>query len=333
MQSFAERWHEIAPAHGVETISLDAYGPDVVERVRECDGFMWRLAFEPPDTTAARRILWSIEQGLQLPVFPAFKSIWFFEDKIAQAYLLEALGFPHPRTSVFWREEDALGAIENMSFPVVAKLSAGVRSNSVVAIGSAAEATALVRKMFGIGASDLLPGRRWTKALLGRRAPAAGALVRGTMPHLEKGYVLFQEFVHGNDFDTKLILIGNRVLGIRRDNRPGDFRASGGGRINWDPQNIDARSVAMCFQVADALGADTLAFDFLMRDGEPVISEMSFSAALNAFAKCPGHWRRSGGQIEWVERPVNPADAIFEDFLHRVRNRDISQRPKPTSID
>src|SRR5690606_15154424 len=50
----------------------------------------------------------------------------------------------------------------------------------------------------------------------------------------EKGYLYFQEFMPKNEFDTRLIVIGNRCFGIRRYNRTGDFRASGSGLIKYE---------------------------------------------------------------------------------------------------
>ena len=321
IQSYSDRWLEIAPAAGAEIRLVDAYAPDLISQIRGCDAFMWRLAFQPPDTVAARRILWSVAAGLGIPVFPAFESIWFFEDKVAQAYLLDALDVPRAQTSIFWTRADALAAIDQLRFPVVAKLATGVKSNSVAALHSADEARRFVHRMFGLGATDLQPRRGLVRRLLGHRATTAGALLRGRMPATEHGYVLFQEFVPDNPGDTKLMLIGNRVLAVSRRNRPGDFRASGSGLIDWDPTAIDPAAVRLCFRVADALSADVLALDMLQRAGEPVIVEMSFSASLAIFSACPGHWRREGDRLEWVDGKINPADAIFHDFLARVSAR------------
>ena len=69
-------------------------------------------------------------------------------------------------------------------------------------------------------------------------------LVRGTgesFPRrfeLQRDYLLVQEFLPGNGFDTRITVIGNRAFGFRRFNRPDDFRASGSGRIDWNPAAI-----------------------------------------------------------------------------------------------
>ena len=44
---------------------------------------------------------------------------------------------------------------------------------------------------------------------------------------LEKGYVYFQDFIPNNDTDTRIVVIGDKIIGERRGVRNGDFRASG----------------------------------------------------------------------------------------------------------
>ncbi len=80
---------------------------------------MWRFDYVPPSLTFAKRLLPAIEQGLQIPVFPSWKSAWHFEDKIGQHYLLAAAGIPMPQTWVFWHLDDALEFCRQADYPVV----------------------------------------------------------------------------------------------------------------------------------------------------------------------------------------------------------------------
>src|SRR5690606_9843799 len=66
----------------------------------------------------------------------------------------------------------------------------------------------------------------------------------------ERGYVYFQEFVGGNDSDIRVVVIGGRAFAIRRMVRKNDFRASGSGRILYDPAIIPLSAVAMAFELA-----------------------------------------------------------------------------------
>jgi hypothetical protein len=94
-------------------------------------------------------------------------------------------------------------------------------------------------------------------------------------------------------------------------NRIGDFRASGSGRIVYEPLRIDLRCVEIAFKVVRKLHTQSLAFDFLM-DGnnEPRIGEISYCFAAKAI--CPGYWDI---QMQWHDGYVWPQDAIIEDVL------------------
>ena len=47
----------------------------------------------------------------------------------------------------------------------------------------------------------------------------------------EREYVYFQEFLPGNNFDIRIIVIGDKAFGLKRMVRKGDFRASGSGEF------------------------------------------------------------------------------------------------------
>ncbi len=319
VNSYSDRWFALAAERGIDVVEVDCLKPGVIDAIRGCDGFMWRMAFAPPDTMVCRRILWAVSQGLGIPVFPSFEAIWFFEDKVGQAYLLDAIKAPHPQTDVFWRKNEALAAIETMEFPKVIKLAAGIQSRGVGIVHSKAEARAFVEKMFTSGAAHLMPPGSLAAKILGPRTQAMKTLISGEMPYVEQNYALFQEFIPGNDHDTKLTLVGNRVYGYQRDNKPGDFRASGSGLYKYDPDNMDLAAVELTFDIGAALGSPHLAIDFLQRDGKPVVGEITYSSCLDLVRDCPGHWYRdAGGKIAWSEGKLNPADAIFDDFVKQL---------------
>lgn len=68
-----------------------------------------------------------------------------------------------------------------------------------------------------------------------KRIPQALAIRNNRrMMGLTKKYVYFQDFIPGNDFDTRVTIIGDRAFGFTRNVRPGDFRASGSGNVGYD---------------------------------------------------------------------------------------------------
>ena len=336
-EGFSERWEAALREQKVQIRRLDLLGTQPLKQVEGCAGVMWHWYHYPSEIRwAALPLLRVIEERLRIPVFPDLATCWHFDDKIAQSYLLEALEIPCPKTWIFWREADARAWCEQAEYPVVAKLSGGAGSTNVRLIRSVSEARAYVEECFsgaGVVARPPLPAgagaRAWARAKRAAKRAAQAlpyvladrfpALPDQTywMPH--KNYALFQEFMTGNEFDTRVTVVGERAFAFRRLNRPGDFRASGSGRIDHDPGAIDVRCVAAAFAATRRLGAQSVAFDFLFRGHtrEPVVAEISYAYADGAVEKCPGHW---DSRLQWREGHLWPEEAHVEDFLARIRN-------------
>jgi hypothetical protein len=327
LQSFSTAWSAQLQRTGHEVVLVDAYRPRFIESLTGCDGFMWWFGQPPRLRNLGKRLLPALEHGLGIPVFPTWRTIWHFDDKVAQKYLLEAAGIPMPETHVFWSPQEALAFADSARYPWVIKLASGITSQNVALLPSAADARFWIRRLFGRGAASL--NRDGAIVRLARRLVHAARAARtgtssstGTGRDLEKGFLLLQEFLDGNAFDTRVTVIGNRAFAFRRFNRPNDFRASGSGRIDWDPAPIAEDAVALAFRVARTLGAQSVAVDVLRRNGQPVINEISYYYEGWAVAACAGHWRlqngRPDGVLEWVPGKVTPEDAILTDFLHQV---------------
>ncbi len=331
-QSFSSRWAARAVETGVTVRTVDVYAPNFFEQLAGCDGFMWRFGYAPNPRLFAKRLLPAIEHGLGIPVFPSFETAWHFEDKIAQSYLLQAAGIPTPRTWVFWDRKSALEFCRSATYPLVLKLSYGYQSGNVRLLNDFDDAAYWIARLFGPGVTGLrAPAPAWRHAL--QRAKGALRHLRDAPPfadldycELQHGYFYVQEFLPGNDYDTRVTVIGNRAFAFRRFNRPGDFRASGSGRINWDPPEIDLEGVRLAFRAARHLQTQSLAVDLLQRGGRKVLAEISYTYASWAVRDCPGHWvlqgDAEGGPLSWVEGRMHPEDAIFDDFVARLRSRD-----------
>lgn len=318
-QSFSSRWKTLAHNQDIAVQTVDVYSQDILHQIAGCDGFMWRFGFDPLSLRFAKRLLPAISHGMGMPIFPNWRTSWHFEDKVSQRYLLEAAGIPMPATWVFWREDDAVTFCRTCAYPIVAKFSSGIRSNNVILLRNASDAERLIRQMFSIGLPSLrIPKGFFAKALADRRL----SLNPWRKPNLHHGYFYFQEFLEGNDYDTRVTVIGDRAFAFRRFNRDDDFRASGSGKISWNPGEVDLNIVRLAFQVADQLGTQTVAIDGMYRGREIVVGEISYTYAAWAIAKCEGHWRRTNGatcDLQWVEGEMLAEDAIFSDFVSDVR--------------
>jgi hypothetical protein len=330
-QSFSARWEELLRQAGHAPLLIDAAEPDFFERVRECDGYMWWYAHLPYPRNFARRLVSAIEHGMGIPVFPTWKTVWHFDDKVGQYYLLRAAEIPTAPTSVFWFRQEALEYCRTARYPLVIKLAGGITSENVRMLKDFREAEYWINRMFGGGTTSLAPPAAGLPGAARRGKDALRLLLKGAHPldslrsDVQRGYVLLQEFLPGNDYDTRVTVIGNRAFAFRRMNRPGDFRASGSGRIDFDPSKIDPAIVRLAFAAQRKLESQSLAIDGMYHEGRPVIVEISYYYEGWAVAECPGHWELHGrpedGRLEWVPGTVRPEDAILEDFLALLNGR------------
>lgn len=321
VQSFSSRWLERAAAAGIATREVNVYEPDLAGQLRDCDAFMWWFAHLPEIRQVGKRVLPAIEHGLRVRTFPDWTTIWHFDDKVAQKYLLDAAGIPSPPTWVFWSRKRACAFAQTAEYPIVLKLAGGIGSENVRLVRSESEARFWIDRLFGGGVTDLSgwppPGRvREVRRRVGRAMRAL--MGRDLLPvsrriELQRGYVLFQQLQPGNAFDTRVTIIGDRAFAFRRFNRPDDFRASGSGRIDWNPDEIDRAAIALAFRTARALRTQSLAVDILKApDGSLGLNEISYYYEGWAVEACPGHWSSDGA---WHDGTVAPEDAIFDDFI------------------
>lgn len=328
--SFSDRWIAYCERQGIQYKAVNCLDSDIMKKLTSSAALLWHWNHgDPRDQLMARNVIMAVE-AMGVKVFPSVSSCWHFDDKIAQKYLLEAIGAPLVPTYVFYDLKDALHWIDRASFPKVFKLRRGAGSINVKLVRSAAEARALAERAFSSGFSPVShygqdAFKRYRVAKRGgdllsvvKRLPRVLATIKGNrkMMGREKGYVYFQDFIPENDFDTRVTVIGNRAFGFIRNVRPGDFRASGSGDIVYDIGRINQKCVEMAFDVTRKVGSQSMAFDFVLaEDKRPMIIEISYAYKPNAIHSCPGHW---DGNLNWREGAMWPQDAILIDLLDEI---------------
>ncbi len=330
--SFSDRWIKYCYEHGVPFKIVNCFDNDIISRLAPFDGLLWHWVFYiPQDVLLARDLIQTLE-AMGKKVFPDTKTCWHYDNKIGQKYLLEITGAALVPTYVFYQLEDALTWIKQVSFPKVFKLSKGSGSQNVRLINSAAEARKQAKRAFGQGfkqsggyfadSNRKFKRVRQRKDYIGvlKRLPRAflKAHERINQYSREQGYIYFQDFMPDNQFDTRITIIGNRAFGFTRNVRKDDFRASGSGSIDYDRRHIDLKCVEIAFDVAERIGSQSLAFDFVIdHAGKPRIIEISYCFMPEAVYNCSGHWDR---QLNWKEGHIWPQDAILIDLLNRLKS-------------
>lgn len=330
--TFSERWIEYCINNDISYKLVNCYSSDIIDQLNDCQGLMWNWTLTDYKADLfARQLTISLEKK-GLKVYPDINTGWYYDDKLGQKYLFEAIKAPFVKSFVFFSKEEAFAWISKTTFPKVFKLRGGAGSSNVKLIQNKKSAKRIVKRAFGRGFplyTKLLDLKQRIWVL--KRDKDVNALIslskgivkfflpKGEMALLprQKGYAYFQEFVPNNQFDDRIIIIGERALAIRRFNRKNDFRASGSGIIEYDPKLFNIKIIEIAFKVSQNIDSQSTAFDFIYdQQGNPLIVEISYAfAAGPVYDACPGYWDK---QLNWTETKINPQFFIIEDFINSL---------------
>ena len=149
--SFSDQWIEYCKQNSVDYKIVNAYSTDIIRDVQDCDIFMWHFRHDDyRDNLFAKQLLYSL-QSERINVYPDYHTVWHFDDKVGQKYLLEAIHAPLVPSHVFYEKAEALNWIEQTSFPKVFKLRGGAGASNVKLAHNKSEAEGFVSKAFGRG--------------------------------------------------------------------------------------------------------------------------------------------------------------------------------------
>lgn len=341
--SFSERWIDYCKSQSIEYKLVNAYQTDIIKQLHGCDAFMWHHHHnEFKDVLTAKRILFALEHA-GIRVFPDFKTGWHFDDKVAQKYLFEAIKAPIVPSHVFYDKETAINWANETSYPKVFKLKGGAGASNVKLVKNNKEAIKLINRGFGKGFSQfnklgyLKDSLRKYKKGQVKSLSMIKALARlfvttdfSKKQPREKGYAYFQDFIPNNDSDLRVIIVDNKAFAVKRMVREGDFRASGSGIIIYDKNEITIKCIEIAFDVNKFLDTQSVAFDFIWdEEGNPLIVELSYGFAINAYDQCPGYWNE---KLEWSECSFNPQEWMIDNVLQNFSSAVMHQKNMPSGL-
>jgi glutathione synthase/RimK-type ligase-like ATP-grasp enzyme len=272
-------------------------------------------------------ILRPVLESLNIRFFPNSETSWHYDDKVKQYFLMVNHGMEPVPTHVFFHKNKAFDFINSTSFPIVAKLKKGASSSNVLLIKNKKEAKKFVHKAFSIHGFNpnyfgsyahlyktldsnphdflIYNLKRFKRFIEGRD---------GAYWERHKNYVLFQDYLPGNEYDTRVTTVGNRVHAFRRFVRKNDFRASGG--PNWDinPDKIDNRMLQMALSFSKKMNFQTMAYDFIYdKDKNPKIVEISYLFGQPGYPDfMNGYWDEN---LNWIEGRFWPQHFKLVDAL------------------
>ncbi len=146
----------------------------------------------------------------------------------------------------------------------------------------------------------------------------------------EIGYIYFQDFIPGNDYDIRIIAVDEKAFAIKRMVRNNDFRASGSGYIHYEKKHFDDETVRLAFEVSEKLKAQCMTYDFVYLKGKPLIVEISYGFAMTGYDACTGYWDK---KMKWHEGKFNPYGWMVEDLIRSVKSKAQSTEHRAQSID
>lgn len=329
--SFSDRWIEYLEEKKIPYVILNAFDNDIIKQIKDngVTHFMWHFNqnyFE--DMLQARTLFRSINQ-IGIKTLPNEESYWHFDDKVSQKYLLEALDIPLVKADVFYHQKEAEKYIENTSFPKVFKLKGGAGSINVKLVKTKQQAKKLVKQAFGRGFdafdswtvfTDTIERFRRQKTLHNFlriiKWGGKGIFVDKQYKVFPKqrNYVYFQEFIPNLTYDIRLIVIGSKCFYMKRNTRDNDFRASGSGRLEFEPGNFDTEAVDIAFKAADKLNMISVAYDFIFNaKNQPLVVEISYGFQPYIYDQCLGFYDKD---LKWNKTDVNLEYEIVHSFLN-----------------
>lgn len=156
-----------------------------------------RMHLHPSTREHDKRVAEAL-QG-RIHTVPDARAARLYDDKVAQAGDLSRW---MPHTMVARSATAAHAAAEELGLPLMSKTAEGSASKNVRLIRDAADLKREIGQAFGAG-------------------------IVGQYGVRQRGYVLFQRFCPGNDYDFRVIRIGRERLILRRGNRDDAPMASG----------------------------------------------------------------------------------------------------------
>lgn len=326
---YSEKFRDILNRNNIIYAIIDPNSNSLLDELKDCTHVLFRHSQGDTDKIVYETIFNIAQNVLGIKCWPNYETYWPYEDKIKEFYLLKSQSFPIVDSVVFWNYSKAQDFLKNTRFPIVAKLPKGASSSNVVIINSIREGKKIINQVYNKGVKSMGLNNnsnltslakvgllKYYRAKLRSTLLNIGALKeKAEYPEwqIQKDTILFQKFLPGNTFDTRVTIIGNRAFAFRRFVRPNDFRASGSGNFNTDPNEIDKRLIEIAFGISKKLKFVTMAYDFIYDEaGNPFINEISYCFVDWVVQSCPGYWDEN---LVWYNINNWPQYYQLLDFL------------------
>lgn len=229
----------------------DIHTHDWIENAEDLDIIIGIPSSEIWHLEEFQRKYYFLERFLGKVCYPSMDHTNLYEDKILEAYLSRIYGFPFANTYISYSEADALKIIENLTYPVVNKISPSSGSVGVELVYSLKHARRIIRQSF---------------STIGKNTY--------TNHFRQKNYIYFQDFIPNDGYDIRVIVVNNWVFGYYRRVLEGDFRASGMNLV--EKRGLPETAMRIALQINKVVNSPLLVVDMAHGlDGKYYIVEFS----------------------------------------------------------
>lgn len=339
--TYSQKYKDLLMINDLPFTLIDPNSPSLLDDLKQCSHLIFRHTQGDTDLKIFDTVFNIATRVYGIDCYPNLETWWPYEDKIKEYYLLKSHDFPIIDSRVFWNYEPALNFLFEARFPLVAKLPKGAASTNVVMLNSAEEGQKIIKQVFNRGVktrqlknpSNLSSLQKKGLYLYGKSRLRTVLLNNGVIRdnsdypewQVQKDAIIFQKFLPGNTFDTRVTVIGNRAIAFRRYVRKNDFRASGSGNFDHDNKLIDIRCIETAFAISKKLGFKTMAYDFIYDENQnPKINEISYSFVDRIVQSCPGYWDEN---LRWHEGNNWPQYYQLCDFLKMNELKTLELQP------
>lgn len=328
--SWSRPWAEFCQENDFNYEIINPYDSDIINKLKGFNCLLWHFGnYVFQDMLFARSILYSAKQ-MGLDIFPDFHTAWHFDDKVAETYLLQSVEAPIPLSQMFYDYNKFTNYLDvNSKFPLVAKLRCGSGSHNVKLLKDKKEALAYGKQMLlkdGFNpapsllykANSNIKSAKTLKIFIARakRIPEFIRTLRSAKNFSnEKLYVFLQEFIPNDGYDLKIVVVGDKLSFLSRDIRSGEFRASGGGSLNYDKTRVPKNVIDSAFKISDKLKFQCIGYDYIVdsKTGCGKIIEISYGFSHMGLLAAGGYFDRQG---EWHNEPMNAPKELLKNILH-----------------
>jgi len=166
-----------------------------------------------------------IANSLNLPIFPSLMECLIYENKRFLSYWLKANNIPHPETSVFYNQLEALQFVDNCNFPMVGKVNIGASGSGVNILYSSNLAKKYIRKTFSSRGAKRRSGPNFAKGGILRRGMhylfhpldinKKLRIYKKVRQNQQSDFVILQEFVP-HTYEWRVVRIGDSFFAHKK---------------------------------------------------------------------------------------------------------------------